>query len=65
MIKLGSHTDWTKSTYSSPNSACVEVRSTAPLSVSLTDSKLTDGPARPVVDVSPAAFGALVSHVRA
>lgn len=65
MIRLGAHTHWTKSSYSGGNGACVEVRSTAQTAVSVTDSKVADSPARPVLNVSPGAFSALVDHVRA
>lgn len=65
MIKLGEHDKWTKSSYSTGNGACVEVRSTVPAAVSLTDSKVADTPARPSFSVSPAAFSALIEHVRA
>lgn len=65
MIKLGAHGDWTKSSYSQGNGACVEVRSAEPTTVSVTDSKVDDSPARPAFSVSPAAFSALIEHVRA
>lgn len=64
MIKLGSHTTWTKSSYSGGNGACVEVKSDRPAAVSVTDSKVADSAARPVFSVSPAAFTALVGYVR-
>jgi hypothetical protein len=64
MIKLGQHDAWTKSTYSTGNGACVEVKSAEVTSVSVTDSKVEDTPARPVLAVSPAAFTALVGYVR-
>lgn len=65
MIKLGSHTAWTKSSYSNNTTACVEVRSTRSAAVSVTDSKLADDGARPVLSVAPGAFSAFVDHVRA
>ena len=65
MIKLGAQTGWTKSSYSGTAAACVEVRSTRSMAVSVTDSKLADDGARPGVNASPAAFSALVDHVRA
>lgn len=61
MIKLGDHADWTKSSYSGPHGDCVEVRSTAVITVDVQDSKRTDSP---VIAVSPAAFAAFVSSVR-
>lgn len=64
MIKLGSHAKWTKSSYSTGNGACVEVKSDVSTAISLTDSKVEDTAARPAFSVSPAAFTALVEHVR-
>lgn len=64
MIKLGDHVNWTKSSYSTGNGACVEVRSTRPTAVALTDSKIKDTPARPSFSVSPQAFAALVGFAR-
>lgn len=64
MIKLGAHDTWTKSSYSTGNGACVEVKSAEAASVSVTDSKVEDTAARPVLSVSPGAFSALVDHVR-
>lgn len=63
MIKLGAHGQWTKSSYSQGNGACVEVRSTVSTAVSVTDSKVADSAARPSFSVSPAAFSALVESV--
>ena len=62
MIQLGEHPAWTKSTHST-HSNCVEVRSVQPEAVQVSDSKfpLT---ARPVFSASPAAFAAMVEHVR-
>jgi len=64
MIQLGAHTSWTKSSYSTGTGACVEVRSTEATAVGVTDSKVDDSPARPVMSVSPAAFTALIESVR-
>jgi hypothetical protein len=61
MIKLGAHTDWTKSSYSGGNGACVEIKSTRPAVVDVKDSKQSDGP---VITVSPAAFAAFTASVR-
>lgn len=63
MIKLGGHTDWTKSTHSQQN-ACVEVKSTEPTAVRISDSKFKDTK-RPEFSASPAAFSALVGFVSA
>lgn len=65
MIQLGAHDAWTKSSYSTGNGACVEIRSTVETSVSVTDSKIEDTAARPTLAVSPAAFAVFVDHVRA
>lgn len=59
MIKLGAHTEWTKSSYSTGNGACVEVKSTDAAVVDISDSKFKDT-VRPAFAVSPAAFTALV-----
>lgn len=64
MIKLGQHSTWTKSSYSTGNGACVEVKSDVSTAVSLTDSKVEDTASRPSFSVSPAAFTALVSFAR-
>jgi Domain of unknown function (DUF397) len=63
MIKLGQHTEWTKSSYSTGNGACVEVKSVRPEAVAVSDSKFA-GDLRPVFAVSPAAFTALIESVR-
>lgn len=63
MIKLGAHADWTKSTYSGGNGACVEVKSTQAAVINVQDSKHKAG-LSPVLSVSPGAFTALVEHVR-
>lgn len=65
MIQLGGTENWTKSSYTVTN-ACVEVRSTQPASLDLTDSKFRwDRPGAPVMSVSPAAFTALVGFAAA
>lgn len=65
MIRLGSQRDWTKSSYTNGNGACVEVRSQRPDSLEITDSKFQWGRSEaPVAQVSPAAFTALVNMVR-
>lgn len=64
MIKLGAQPEWTKSTYTIQN-ACVEIRSTQPATVEITDSKFRwDRPGAPLMTVSPSAFAAMVAHVR-
>lgn len=65
MIKLGAQPDWTKSTYTNGNGACVEIRSEQPTTLEITDSKFQWGREQaPVARVSPAAFTALISMVR-
>lgn len=61
MIKLGSHRQWTKSTYSTGNGACVEVRSDEPSVLNVKDSKVDGGP---VLNVAPGAWAAFVTAVR-
>lgn len=67
MIKLGAQPDWTKSSYTNNNGACVEVRSETPVSLDITDSKFQWGRRgdAPVMALSPAAFSAFVDSVRA
>lgn len=65
MIKLGAHREWTKSSYSTGNGACVEVCSPEATAVNVTDSKIEDTAARPTLSFPPDAFAALVAHVRA
>lgn len=62
MIKLGAHEDWTKSSYSGPNGACVEIKSTAPDAVRVSDSKIVTD--RPEISASPVAFAAFVAFVK-
>lgn len=65
MIKLGCQPDWTKSSYTVQN-ACVEVRSTRPTSLDITDSKFRwDRGDAPVFSVSPSAFAGLVAFAAA
>lgn len=61
MIKLGGN-DWSKSTYCA-NATCVEVRSTEPAALEVTDSKFAKGALS--VRLSPAAFTALVDFAAA
>jgi len=64
MIKLGELSDWTKSSHSTGNGACVEVRSGEATAVEVTDSKIEDTASRPVFRVGPDAFSAFVASVR-
>lgn len=63
MIRLGEHLNWSKSSYSGGNGACVEVQSTTVTAVDIQDSKHTDGTS-PVISFSPAAFSSLVAFAR-
>lgn len=64
MISLGGTPDWTKSSYTVQN-ACVEVRSTEPTALDITDSKFRWGrEGAPVMSVSPDAFASFVSFAR-
>jgi len=42
-IRQGGTDTWTKSSYSSPQSACVEVRSPSLPALAVRDSKITEG----------------------
>lgn len=59
-IKLGSTPAWTKSSRSTGNGACVEVKSPAVESVVVRDSK---DPRGPVLTFSPEAWSAFVADV--
>ncbi|WNI15932.1 DUF397 domain-containing protein [Actinacidiphila sp. ITFR-21] len=59
-IKLGSTPAWTKSSRSTGNGACVEVKSPAAESVVVRDSKDPQGP---VLMFSPAAWSSFVTEV--
>ncbi|MFJ3672176.1 DUF397 domain-containing protein [Streptomyces sp. NPDC090106] len=43
-IRQGSTDTWTKSSYSTGNGACVEIKSPVPAAMAVRDSKVTDGP---------------------
>jgi hypothetical protein len=59
-IKLGSTPAWTKSSRSTGNGACVEVKSPAVESVVVRDSKDPQGP---VLTFSPEAWASFVTDV--
>ncbi|MCG7527247.1 DUF397 domain-containing protein [Streptomyces sp. OfavH-34-F] len=59
-IRQGATTTWTKSSYSGPNGACVEVRSPLARAVDVRDSKAPEGPS---VTFVPGAWSAFVREV--
>lgn len=59
-IKLGSTHEWTKSSWSGGNGACVEVASPALRTVAVRDSKNPGGPS---LAFSPEAWAAFVTEV--
>ncbi|MEU2080429.1 DUF397 domain-containing protein [Streptomyces albus] len=59
-IQQGTTHAWTKSSYSGGNGACVEVKSPAPATVAVRDSKEPQGPA---LSFRPEAWGAFVTRV--
>ncbi|MFI8852574.1 DUF397 domain-containing protein [Streptomyces sp. 891-h] len=61
-IQQGKAHTWTKSSYSTGNGACVEVKSPAVRTVAVRDSKDPQGPA---LSFRPEAWGAFVARVGA
>ncbi|MCI3272382.1 DUF397 domain-containing protein [Streptomyces cylindrosporus] len=61
-IRQGATETWTKSSYSTGNGACVEVKSPAGEDLSVQDSKVTDGP---VLAFPADAWNAFVASVKA
>ncbi|MDF3300529.1 DUF397 domain-containing protein [Streptomyces tropicalis] len=61
-IRQGATGTWTKSSYSTGNGACVEVKSPVVAAMAVRDSKV---PAGPVLDFPAAAWSAFVSSVKA
>lgn len=59
-IQRGSSSTWTKSSYSTGNGACVEVRSPVETGISVRDSKVVEGP---VLAFPAASWNAFVSEV--
>ncbi|HZG06962.1 MAG TPA: DUF397 domain-containing protein [Streptomyces sp.] len=55
-IRQGMTDQWTKSSYSTGNGACVEVKSPAPQAVAVRDSKVPQGPSLAFVPGSWTAF---------
>ncbi|MBO4260082.1 DUF397 domain-containing protein [Streptomyces sp. NPDC002144] len=61
-IRQGATTTWTKSSYSTGNGACVEVKSPVIAAMAVRDSKVTDGP---VLAFPADAWNAFVTSVKA
>jgi hypothetical protein len=59
-IQQGAADTWIKSSYSGGNGACVEVKSPAPLTIAVRDSKDPEGPA---LSFPPEAWTAFVTDV--
>ncbi|MFE2373677.1 DUF397 domain-containing protein [Streptomyces sp. NPDC059398] len=59
-IQQGATETWTKSSYSTGNGACVEVRSPLAQAIAVRDSKVADGPSIAFV---PASWNSFVSEV--
>lgn len=60
-IKEGATGQWTKSSYSAGNGACVEIKSPMPGKVAVRDSKDPEGPA---LGFDPESWTAFVREVR-
>ncbi|MEU1276014.1 DUF397 domain-containing protein [Streptomyces sp. NPDC005799] len=61
-IRQGATTTWTKSSYSTGNGACVEVKSPVIAAMAVRDSKVADGP---VLAFPADAWNAFVTSVKA
>lgn len=61
-IRQGATTTWTKSSYSTGNGACVEVKSPVIAAMAVRDSKVTGGP---VLAFPADAWNAFVTSVKA
>jgi hypothetical protein len=59
-IQQGATDTWVKSSYSTGNGACVEVKSPVLHAIAVRDSKVTDGPA---LGFAPDSWNAFVSEV--
>ncbi|SDL13826.1 DUF397 domain-containing protein [Streptomyces indicus] len=59
-IQQGATNTWTKSSYSTGNGACIEVRSPVLREVAVRDSKVPEGPA---IAFEPDAWSAFVGQV--
>ena len=61
-IQQGATETWTKSSYSTGNGACVEVKSPVLAALAVRDSKVPEGP---VIDFPADAWNAFVTSVKA
>ncbi|MFF5446840.1 DUF397 domain-containing protein [Streptomyces sp. NPDC012888] len=59
-IRQGATENWTKSSYSTGNGACIEVKSPVMETVAVRDSKVQDGPS---VAFAPASWTSFVNGV--
>ncbi|MDX2728769.1 MULTISPECIES: DUF397 domain-containing protein [Streptomyces] len=59
-IRQGATDNWTKSSYSGGNGACVEVRSPLAQAIAVRDSKAPEGPS---ITFVPGAWNAFVSDI--
>ncbi|MEU9030302.1 DUF397 domain-containing protein [Streptomyces sp. NPDC048383] len=59
-IRQGATENWTKSSYSGGNGACVEVKSPVVASISVRDSKVQDGPS---LTFAPGSWTSFVTDV--
>ncbi|MFC9915683.1 DUF397 domain-containing protein [Streptomyces sp. NPDC059862] len=60
-IQQGATPEWTKSSYSTGNGACVEIKSPAPSALAVRDSKTPEGP---VLAFPADAWNAFVASVK-
>ncbi|WP_030561888.1 DUF397 domain-containing protein [Streptomyces aureocirculatus] len=60
-IQQGAAHAWTKSSYSTGNGACVEVKSPVTQAISVRDSKVSDGP---VIAFPASSWNVFVAEVR-
>ncbi|MER6628177.1 DUF397 domain-containing protein [Streptomyces sp. NPDC000987] len=61
-IRQGATDTWTKSSYSTGNGACVEIKSPVLAAMAVRDSKIPDGP---VLDFPADVWNAFVTSIKA
>ncbi|MGW4271543.1 DUF397 domain-containing protein [Streptomyces sp. SID10815] len=61
-IRQGATATWTKSSYSTGNGACVEIKSPVAAAMAVRDSKVTEGP---VLDFPAEAWNSFVHAMKA